>query len=63
MPLLKLVPKLKSRSTTSSRNHSIEEVAAAVAVESQTVAEPVVLSQEVSPLTEETVLVEETNRY
>ncbi len=37
----------------------VEEVAV-VAVESQTVVEPVVPSQEVSPLTEETVLVEET---
>ena len=37
----------------------VEEVAV-VAVESQTVAEPVVPSQEVSPLVEETVLVEET---
>ena len=38
----------------------VEEVAAAVALESQVVAEPVVPSQEVSPLVEETVLVEET---
>ena len=36
------------------------EEAAVVAVESQTVAEPVVPIQEVSPLVEETVLVEET---
>ena len=36
----------------------VEEVAAAVALESQVVAEPVVPNQEVSPLAEETVLVD-----